>query len=574
MTKSHRTRAVQTGSCVIVALCILNGCAPVKNQQLRSSFLPPAPLADSSTEYLSEPPPVPKEFAKELPQLFPVEPLLAKGSVIDTRLRRADEKFNEGKLAYQAGNTAEARRLFDQAIDILLSAPSAPDRSKLERRLEQMVDVIYRYDVNGLGAAEDADKIVYDKSPLDSILEMTFPVDPGLKPKVREEVQATVSQLPLEESDTVTGYIHFFSTDRGKRILTAGLRRAGRYRPLIERVLNEEGVPQELIYLAQAESGFLPRAVSYRAAAGMWQFVSWRGKEYGLEVTKVGDDRLDPEKATRAAARHLRDLYRQFGDWYLAMAAYNCGPACVDRAVQRTGYADFWMLRKLNVLPSETSNYVPAILAITIMAKNPKDYGLEGIEIDRPVEYDVVKMDSSTNLALVADAVERPVSEIRELNPSLLRGIAPQGCDLRIPKGMTHQLMAALDNIPAAKRDSWRMHRVEKGETLAAIAKRFGTPASAIVSANNGVIAAPEAGDVLLIPAAYRTPAPPVVRRAPVRAKTQVRTAARPRTAIASRAKTPVRSAAVTRVPSKVLNQRAPARRMRTASTASGAGGH
>ncbi len=394
--------------CSAAILLLLNGCAPVQSQQLRQSFLPPVPKSEEP-EYLSEPPPVPKEFVKEIPQLLPVEPVQAKGSAIDSRLHRAEEKFNEGKASYQAGDLAEARRAFDQAVDILLGAPEgAPDRAKLERRLDQMVDTIYRYDVNGLGAAEDADKVVYDKAPVDTILEMTFPIDPRLKPKVREEVQATVSQLPLEESDSVLSYIHFFSSERGKRILTAGLRRAGRYRPLIQRVLDEEGVPQELIYLAQAESGFLPRAVSYKSAAGMWQFLSWRGKEYGLGVTKYSDDRLDPEKATRAAAQHLRDLYQQFGDWYLAMAAYNCGPGCVERAVQRTGYADFWSLRNLNALPRETSNYVPAILAITIMAKNPKDYGLEGIETDAPIEYDSVKAEVATNLSLVADAVDRP----------------------------------------------------------------------------------------------------------------------------------------------------------------------
>lgn len=582
MTQTPRVRAVLTSSCILAAFAILDGCGPVRNQQFRSSFLPPAPVAESSTEYLSEPPPVTKEFAKELPQLFPVEPALAKNSAADLRLRKAEDKFNEGKQAYQAGNIVEARRLFNEAVDVLLSSPESADRGKAERRLDQMVDAIYRYDMNGLGAAEDADKVVFDKAPLDGILEMTFPIDPGLKPKVSEEVHATVSQLPLEESDSVLSYIHFFSTEGGKKILTAGLRRAGRYRPLIERVLSEEGVPQELIYLAQAESGFLPRAVSYKSAAGMWQFLAWRGKEYGLQVTKYGDDRLDPEKATRAAARHLRDLYQQLGDWYLAMAAYNCGPGCVDRAVQRTGYADFWTLRNLNVLPKETANYVPAILAITIMAKNPKDYGLEGIEVDRPIEYDTVKLDTTTNLALVADAVERPISEIRELNPSLLRGIAPSGAELRVPKGATHALMAALENVPATKRDSWRMHRVEKGESLAAIAKRYGTPASAIVSANNGAIAAPEAGDVLLIPASYREPVPTVRRAAATPKRTAARTTgtaaarttvARTHTVAKASTHSTVRNTAVRRVPAKVLNQRAPARRMRTAHAGSAAGG-
>ena len=550
----------------VVMLMTLNGCGPVKSQQFRTSFLPPPPKTlDPEPEALpSEPPAVPKEYIKELPNLFPVESAVARGSEIDNRLHRAEEKFESGRRAYQQGKLAEAKRAFDQAVDILLGAPEgAPDRAKLERRLDQMVETIYRYDVNGLGAAEDADKVVFDKSPLDGMLEMTFPIDPRLKPKVAEEIHGTASQIPLDESDSVLSYIHFFSGDNGKRILTAGLRRAGRYRPLIQRVLDEEGVPQELIYLAQAESGFLPRAVSSKQAAGMWQFLTWRGNQYGLKVSRVSDDRLDPEKATRAAARHLRDLYKQFGDWYLAMAAYNCGPGCVDRAVQRTGYADFWSLRNLNVLPTQTQNYVPLILAITIMAKNPKDYGLDRIEIDQPLEYDSVKLDATTNLALVADALERPVSEIRDLNPALLKGVVPQGYDLRVPKGTVHPLLAALDSIPAARRASWRMHRVEKGETLAVIARHYRTAASAIATANRSTVVAPEAGDVLLIPALYQGK-DVSVRLASKSARKSLR--------LAPRTPSP-RMATSTRVSSKVLNRRAPARRLRTASLGSAAGG-
>src|SRR5437867_1108125 len=223
-----------------------------------------------------------------------------------------------------------------------------------------MVEAIHRYDLAGLGSAVSLDEPQFEKAPLEDILQMTFPVDPKLKAKVRDQVQATVSQLPLTVNDTVLGYIHHFS-GRGKNTLIAGTRRAGRYRALIQRILDEEGVPQELIHLAQAESGFLPRAISRKAAAGMWQFMAWRGQEYGLERTRYTDDRLDPERATRAAARHLRDLYHRYGDWYLAIAAYDCGPGVIDKAVERTGYADFFELRNHRMLPAETTNYVPII---------------------------------------------------------------------------------------------------------------------------------------------------------------------------------------------------------------------
>jgi len=579
MATLHRVDAALIG-CALGALLALNGCGPAKSQQLRTAFVPPTPRSlEPEPEALpSDPPAVPKEYVKELPNLFAAESALAKGSEIDNRLRRAEDRFEAGRKAYQDGKLTEARRAFDQAVDILLGAPEgAPDRAKLERRLDQMVETIYRYDVNGMGAAEDADKVVYDKSPLDGILEMTFPTDPKLKPKVAEEIHGTTSQIPLEESDAVLSYIHFFSGENGKRILTAGLRRAGRYRPLIQRVLEEEKVPQELIYLAQAESGFLPRAVSNKQAVGMWQFVAWRGNQYGLKANKSTDDRLDPEKATRAAARHLRDLYNQFGDWYLAMAAYNCGPGCVDRAVQRTGYADFWTLRNLNVLPTQTQNYVPLILAITIMAKNPKDYGLDRIEVDRPIEYDSVTLTAPTNLALVADALERPVSEIRELNPALLKGVAPEGYDLRVPKGTTHPLLAALEGIPARHRASARLHRVERGESLAVIAKRYRTPAAVIAAVNKNTMVAPEAGDVLLIPAAFQDGTPGVRS---VRTKGRAAHYSAPVTTARSSSSrgTPsnratLRNVSTQRVSPKVLNHRAPARHMKTASIGAAAGG-
>src|SRR5438105_14545847 len=175
-----------------------------------------------------------------------------------------------------------------------------------------------------------------------------------------------LSDIPFVINYYVVGNINFFSnTTKGRNTLINGWQRAGRYREMIERVLREEGVPQDLIYLAQAESGFQPLAMSRASARGMWQFMSSRAAGYGLQRNWWLDERQDPEKATRAAARHLRDLYNQFGDWYLAMAAYNSGPGRVQAGVQRTGYADSWELYRRGVLPKETKKYVPTILATT-----------------------------------------------------------------------------------------------------------------------------------------------------------------------------------------------------------------
>jgi membrane-bound lytic murein transglycosylase D len=358
-------------------------------------------------------------------------------------------------------------------------------------------------------------------------------------------VAATISQLPLEATDAVISFINYFSSERGRGVIRAGLRRAGKYKPMISRILDEEGIPQEFIFLAQAESGFLPRAVSFMSAGGMWQFIRGRGAEYGLRQDNLVDERFDPELATRAAARHLRDLYHQFGDWYLAIAAYNCGPGNVDRAVERTGYADVWQLRSRGVLPLETSNYVPIILAMTIMSKNPKNYGLDDIISEEPLVYDTVELNAAASLSLIADLTGQPVSAIKELNPALLRDVAPAGYRLHVPKGSLAALQAGLELIPADKRLAWRVHRTEVGEDLAAVARKYGTSPASLASTNAGLTATLEPGSLVVVPAA--PPRPPVAAATRARATSlQARGKAHPRSAarpVRAAAKPPVKPA-------------------------------
>jgi membrane-bound lytic murein transglycosylase D len=506
-----RTSTLCSFSLLVVAV-VTSGCGYTQQSRYQMSFLPPAPHHASEAVELPEPPPAARNvyLGADIPAVvFSNSQALQRRTQGDATIQTAQRRFQSGKHYYQAGDVDNARQEFDRAIDLMLEAGDQGliDRQQYERQLDEMVDSIHRYDLADLGAAAEVEQGKFEKAPLEDILQMTFPVDPKLKDKVREQVAATTSQLPLSVNDAVLGYINYFS-HRGHSTLLAGLQRSGRYRPMIQRILDEEGIPQEIIHLAQAESGFIPRAVSRAAAGGMWQFLKWRGNEYGLKQTAYTDDRMDPEKATHAAAHHLRDLYHEFGDWYLAIAAYNCGPGTVEKAVERTGYADFWELRSRGVLPAETTNYVPIILAMTIMEKNAAEYGIEGFQLDTPVEYDTVETTAPTSLTLVADILDLPFAELAALNPASLRGMIPADFPLRVPKGSGNTLVAALQLIPANHLDAWRMHRVLGSETLATIGKRYGVTPANIVSVNRLESAKAVEGDRLLIPSGQRVQAP------------------------------------------------------------------
>jgi membrane-bound lytic murein transglycosylase D len=254
---------------------------------------------------------------------------------------------------------------------------------------------------------------------------------------------------------------------------------------MIQRVMGEEGVPQDLIYLAVAESGFQPQAVDRKSGAGgMWQFMPHG--DYGLSRNLYVDERFDPEKSTRAYARYIKFLYNQLGDWYLAMAAYNWGAGNVQRAVQKTGYADFWELYKRHNLPGETQNYVPEILAAIIIANNPKQYGFDDVTLDPPVLTDTATVNYSVDLRLVSDLVGAPADELEALNPSLLRMVTPPEApfDLHLPAGTATLFEQRIALIPEARRGSWRYHSVEAGDTLASVAREYRVQPAELAAAN------------------------------------------------------------------------------------------
>ena len=285
-----------------------------------------------------------------------------------------------GKPTIRPAIWRRRRKNFDQAFNTLLTSNlDVRNDERLEREFEKIVEAVHELELVALKQGDGFTEQRSEPAPIDEANDITFPVDPNIRAKAEAEIKTTKSDLPLVLNDQVAMFINYFSSPRGRATLEHAWARSGRYHEMIARVLKEEGVPQDLIYLAQAESGFQPLALSRAGARGMWQFMAGSGELYGLERSWWVDDRQDPEKATRAAAHHLKDLYNQFGDWYLAMAAYNSGASTVQHAVERTGYADFWELYRRGVLPQETRNYVPIILAVTIMAKNPEQYGLERV---------------------------------------------------------------------------------------------------------------------------------------------------------------------------------------------------
>ena len=401
-------------------------------------------------------------------------------------ITQVEAAYARGDADYQKGMLAEAKVEFDRAVDLMLSSgidiKSTPE---LQDEFDKIVDQVNALEMealkqgNGFVPKEEI-------TPSEAASDVTFAVDPNVVAKATAELATTKSDLPLMVNDYVASYINFFAnTQKGHNTLMHSFERSGHYKAMIQRILAEEGVPQDLIYLAVAESGFQPQAVNRRSrAGGMWQFMPHG--EYGLERNAYVDERFDPEKSTLAYARYMKFLYDELGDWYLAMAAYDWGAGNVQRAVQKTGYADFWELYKRNELPRETSNYVPEILAAIIIANHPDQYGFTDVTVDPPILTDTVTINYSIDLRLVSDLVGTPVDEIEALNPSLLRMVTPPDSpfDLHLPAGTATLFDQRVALIPEARRNSWRYHPVVAGDTLASVAEEYRVSAADLAAAN------------------------------------------------------------------------------------------
>ena len=483
-----------------LSLAACNDTVSSKQVKARPPAATPAPVP----EFVREPLPLP-EHTVSLASLYDARP------AIDVLIDKVQVIFNTAQKEYKSGEFDKAHADYDRAVALMLASGFQVDSDpRLSDLFDQIGETLHSYERSALQDADEEEEGTGTPAPLDALADMTLPPgDPRLATQAEKELMRVPHDLPLTVNDSVLQYLSYFSTARGRATVEHGLDRSGRYNDMIRRVLKEEGVPQDLMYLAQAESAFQPTAVSRAGARGLWQFMPFRGEEYDLDRTYYVDERSDPEKATRAAARHMRDLYDMFGDWYLVMAAYNSGPMNVVKAVERTGYADFWELQKRHALPKQTQNYVPIIIALALVAKDPSLYGVQ-VEPEKPAPVDVIHPAHAIDLRLVADATGADLDDLRELNPEMLRSVTPNdpNFELRLPAGYGEKLLNVINQVPEDKWTTWRLHTVEQGETMADIARRYHVTVAGIESANHlEAHAVVPAGFMLNVPAA-----PPAVR--------------------------------------------------------------
>ena len=432
-------------------------------------------------------------------------------------IARAEDHFRKGKLNLEDSKREQARDEFDKAVDsILESGFDVRASQKLQTFYLELVERIYREEVplqnqavpNNVAMTLIAQNTQDQKTPppppqigfRDQKFEPS-PLDELSKLVLTEQEKEVSSEdlLALEQAQKNVGfnftlnpliqqYINYYQGPRGRGTMENGLRRSGQYMRLARQIFAKEGVPVDVTWLGQVESAWKVKAMSWASASGLWQFVPGTGRTYDLKQTAYIDERNSFEQATRASARYLKDLANRYnGNWELAMAAYNTGAGNVDRAIARAGTANFWMIYPY--IAQETRNYVPNILAVILIAKNPEKYGFRGIKPDAPISYDVVQVPNATSLQLIADATDTSVDVIRNLNPELKRDITPRGdvYNVRVPAGRSTLFASVLKRISPDKRETARVISVAPGEDWQNVANRIGVSVPQLQAMNGGV---------------------------------------------------------------------------------------
>ncbi len=401
------------------------------------------------------PPPMPVIRQHVEPVTMPVANLMQRENPIDPIaliIVEAQLRFERGEDLYKQGFLKRAKDEFDSAIDILLESSSVHQKEpRLQREITELVSRVHALELAAIRDGDGFTDQAEEHAAIDDLQHVeTFPssIDPKLKQEVEEEIEEVAHDLPIEINDRVLTFLSYYQDGRGRFTIERALQHVGRYQSMIEQILKEEGVPLDLIYLCQAESAFQPRALSRAKARGMWQFISSRGKEYGL--------------------RH-----------------------------------SFWKLADKRALPKETTNYVPNILALTIIGKNPEKYGFH-VAPDAALETERVPVDKATDLRIIAEAINLPLEDLRDLNGHVLRWTTPpddSDFELILPKGYAEKFNQQIASLPASKRVLFRSHVVRKGDTLGGIARKYATTGEELAQANNlGAKRVLRAGQSLIIP--------------------------------------------------------------------------
>ncbi|UCF67331.1 MAG: LysM peptidoglycan-binding domain-containing protein [Acidobacteriota bacterium] len=486
------------------------GCATSRSQSTRPSAGQPSPGGSSEGD----------RSPADSPQVVAVVEAPA-DAVFDLEREEREIRSLVALAREQArlGLLAESEATWDEAIGRLrplsvLDSRHTGQLRALEAERERSLQALSEALSEALAEAQPTDP---SAGLAGQILEGPEPaLDPEHVQEVDEAAQQVEPDYPVIINDRVIAWIEAY-TGHHRDFIAASLARSGAFVERFREIFAEEGIPQDLVYMAHVESGFKTSAYSRAHAKGIFQFISSTGRRYGLRVDWWVDERSDPERSCRAAAAYLRDLYAEFGDWYLALAAYNGGEGRVRRAIRRAGTKDFWTLAKRRFFRRETRNYVPAILAATLIAKNPHEFGFTNIAYEQPQPYDIVTVPTPTDLEVIARVSGADIATLRRLNPSLRRAQTPPGApDYRVyvPAGFADGFDTKIAQVPEDERIVKQLHRVRRGDTLSAIARRYGTTVRAIQQANNmGRRTLLRIGQVLDVP---RGPGVPVRYAGPV----------------------------------------------------------
>jgi membrane-bound lytic murein transglycosylase D len=405
----------------------------------------------------------------------------------------SEKHFATGEHELALGHLDRARAEFDLALDILLQSPAgARSDARLREHFDRLVDRISAREVAALAQGDGFTEKKYEPASIDELLAIATFDSTSATPALKETVEADLARgahdIPISLNARVLSYIELFQ-GRLREFIQEGLQRGARYLPMIQNVFRAEGLPLDLAYVPLIESAFKTNALSRAKAKGVWQFMTPTARDYGLRLDWYVDERSDPEKATRAAAQHLRMLYELFdGDWHLALASYNWGQGRLQTVVKRTGITDFWQLStSAKYLPRETREYVPMILAAIVIARNPVEYGFT-FAAESPVAYDTVPVQRAVDLRRVAEWTSSSIDEIQGLNPELRRWTTPvkqSGYELKVPVGTGDALRERLDTASPRELNALTWYTVRRGDSLATVARRLKVSRTDLAEANH-----------------------------------------------------------------------------------------